>query len=880
MPSRPPEYAARQGYVKPLWRVVLRRHDTRENYIPADEAYNLPAIGESLESDKYSVAKVGSLSLELARTPELVDFLSGLAEPERLSLKIVTYHLFCWKHRYAIWYGLLRNLPEGEAAYAADKLRLTFVSCPGAWEDGDEVKDPDTGTWYKNKHVHDVLLPAFIKEGRAQAGSGTYVLEEPAVRGDAYFWSGTELPRKCLAARGVPYDDTYQVKSLCWDSKRELLYMGVRDGVPGTDNNPWLVSYNPATREWIKVCRFKYAGPRDWRKLGRPTEWEVLHLEYDAAADKVWYVCQTTHANLCDPQAHYKCYGSINMADAPKTVDLVEGNLFTLHNKGFAVRSKPVSYDNYGQGDNYAYGLAQTIGWGTPNAEKECGAMHVGDRRETTLYENKGVRPGSDVLPIQRVTGGNRPRPGDFCEVHDELGNRRQSFGEVVSVSRSSDDKFLYVKCEKRARYYYRNYVEPLTTNVNVYFYKGDKVPDHNVFIGKPQTVTVEFLHADGTLTGLNAPDPVDIVVEHKHYRKGREQFYWPRKIGEISEDGETEIDVTGFVSFISMRDLSLYNTEDETEYYCAWNPAPFRITFEGYHASFLLADGFSVHSSLQDHGDYGPYRQPGKCRVVKDGKTCEMAGGGTLSTYGDIFLFKYGSRVYAAWNDHACDAGYNRFPQCKLAVWEEAKSRFRRIWVNRKGERWWVQDVESYITSAIRHRDRFYLGRRYYGRNWIDTGVKVFWAAPPQTNMGVSVYDGGIVAMAAVKGDKSEVFEAGDVIRFYVGSGELSNRGLPGKEYVISEVQTFEREITPKIVLEPWLQWQAGPTETSTEYLADGEGSYYKGEVTLLSILSIEPYMENGRTYSEQIGFEVRGKYISVAKGRDERHQIMELLR
>ena len=67
IPYRPPGYLARQGYVKPLWEVVLRRSDTRRKYFPDDEAYNLPALKDKLESDKYSVSTIDRLTLELPR---------------------------------------------------------------------------------------------------------------------------------------------------------------------------------------------------------------------------------------------------------------------------------------------------------------------------------------------------------------------------------------------------------------------------------------------------------------------------------------------------------------------------------------------------------------------------------------------------------------------------------------------------------------------------------------------------------------------------------------------------------------------------------------------------------------------------------------------
>ena len=95
-PARPAGYLARQGYVKPLWQVKLRRHDVNppRAYVPDEEAYNLPALNEKLESDKYSISTIDHVTVELTRTDELVDFLKGLKDPKRLRIKIFTYLTF------------------------------------------------------------------------------------------------------------------------------------------------------------------------------------------------------------------------------------------------------------------------------------------------------------------------------------------------------------------------------------------------------------------------------------------------------------------------------------------------------------------------------------------------------------------------------------------------------------------------------------------------------------------------------------------------------------------------------------------------------------------------------------------------------------------
>ena len=250
-PTRPPGYLERQGYVKSLWEVKFYRNDVYRTYAPDDEAYNLPALKENLESDKYSVSTVDHVTVELTRTDELVDFLKGLADPKRLQIKIFTYHIFHKGQKQLVWFGQLQNLPEGVDAYPWDKLKLTFISPPGAWEEGAGVKDPETKSPYRNKHVTDVLLRKFLEKARWQGkwGTGDWNLEVPEVKGDNYFWSGVEVPKKRLVDPNRAYDDTCRVKSICWDSKRKRLYMGVNPHPTEPYRDPWLISYEPRRRQ-------------------------------------------------------------------------------------------------------------------------------------------------------------------------------------------------------------------------------------------------------------------------------------------------------------------------------------------------------------------------------------------------------------------------------------------------------------------------------------------------------------------------------------------------------------------------------------------------------------------------------------------------------
>ena len=872
-PSRPPGYLARQGYVKPLWEVVFRRSDNWWRYVPDDEAYNLPALKEKLESDKYSISTIDHVTVELTRTDELVDFLKGLSDPKQLRIKIFTYHIFRKGQKQLVWFGQLQNLPEGVDAYPWDKLKLTFMSPPGAWEDGDKVKDPDTGSAYRNKHVKDVLLAEFLKEARKKGKEGTYdwKVEPPKVRGEDYFWSGIDRPRKKLAQRegGRKYDSTYKVKAVCWDPVRKRLYMGVRGHPDEYDKPPWLMSYDPTERKWYKVTKFVFPKGTQYKFLEPPTQWEILHLEY--TANKVYYVCQTTHPNLKEKQAHFKCYGEINMNSVPKPVVLNKNNVFTLHNRGIVIRSRPTQFvNNWPVGSDpeyYVSASAETIGLGTPRGRKEHGTLYCDDAAaEGYFLFRVGISAESNRILIKRYAPPvYQPCERDYVECYDFLTKRRQSFGRIRHVNTQYKECYI-LTVEKKAIY---NFSLAYTV---VAVYKSGLPPSANVFIAKPQSVKVSYHFADG----FSSKPAATIFVEARDAEQGRDDFYWPKCLGEVEETGEFFIDRVGYVSFLAFGNVELVETikitenKHEEHYYRSGPVAPFEIELEGYNPAFLLAGGFRVESELQNHTKHGPYNQPGKCRLTryKNGKWVPcLVGSKNLETYGDIFLFKAGNDVWAAWNDHGEDEYPGEFyAQCRIAKWNETKEIFEQQFLDRKGPRWFDKP-ECYITSFIRHKGRSYGGRRYYEPNWVHTNLRFFYAAPPQgddAQWGLPAdYDGGLVAVCLLPGDRTDVFEAGDIIRL----GDDKEPGKPqSKMYYASEVATFSRKIYGN---NPHLH---GDWQKITGTVA----GYYQGEVTMLSLLAVRP--PRAGNYEKLVIKLMAGRCISVKKGRDERQEIWRL--
>lgn len=873
-PSRPPGYLERQGYVKPLWKIMLRRSDVTPHltYVPDDEAYNLPALTEKLESDKYSVSTIDHVTVELTRTDELVDFLKGLKEPKYLRVRIFSYLLFRKHQKQLVWFGLLQNLPEGIDAYPWDKLKLTFMSPPGAWEDGDAVKDPDTGSAYRNKHVTDVLLPAFIKEAHKQAKGSTREgkFEPPVVRGDDYFWSGLDRPRKKLTGLKVPYDDTCKVTAMCWDSTSGLLYLGVHDG-PGTKTLPWLVSYDPVNRKWAYVTRFKYTGSLSFLWLSN-TGWEVQHLE--SSGGKLYFVCRTDFQDILEREAHYKCRGEIDLNAVPGTVALTDGNLFTLHDKGISIRSRHVHFQNNspvpdGDDNYYANAYAETIGWGCPRSDvKEAGVLWEIPRHVSYLRREYTPTCRNRTLRLKRYgTQGYKtiyyycPTRGQRVILRDKEKGYQQYLGVVQNVKVGSE--WLDVVVEKYAEYEFdpnRSPYGPYNCPVN--FHWRHNSPAFNVFIAEPQDVQLEYILDKG----FASYDPVEVYVEARLDQAGRDQFYWPDQLGEISETSKFRIDRVGYASFISARDLEETGEENNGEgtdfhYWGGW-VAPYKVTLQGYNPAFLIEDGFWVASGIQDQSSWRRCQyQAGKCRLVHNGKDC-VVGSDKIATYGKIFLYKDDSGIYCAWNGHAQDGNGRWFTQCKVAKWREGH-RFRLLWTDRTAGDWYKRP-ESYITSFIHYKGKFYLGRKYYEPNWVDTKLRIFWAAPPQNNLKPTEYTGGQVAICCVKGDRADVLEPGDQVALRPGEKPWRNN----EQYRISsEVNTGQVEVDEYTLTYRGLFRRGFAYVQVTfppDYAVEDEWPY-KGKITWFALLLAKPWA-------------VRGKYITVMKGRDERHQIMEL--
>lgn len=862
--KRDADYLAAQGYRKFIWEVVLHRLDTGQKYTPDDEAYTLPGVHTDLESDKYSIAIINRLNVGLHRTDDFIKFVTGLSDPRNLTIKVLTHPIFKENLKYAFWHGRLEKLPEGLDTFTWDSLNLTFLSFPGGWRDGDDVKDPLTSTYYKNKHVTDTVLPAFLKEALSQAGYGDYTLETPEVSGTTPFWTSSEIPHKKLARSDATFDTSHTVKGLCWDSSRSLLYMGI-SGAMGTEDAPWLVSYDPSTREWNYITEFLYTGGD--KDLRYPTTWEVQHLEYSASADKVYFVCRTRHVNLLDREAHYKCKGEIDLTSVPTPVELTDTNLFTLHDKGVSIRSMPIYFDNRGGAgtadvptsggiDYYGDATTEAIGWGTPrHSIKECGPLKLMASFYGALAPNSVIERGSRTFYVVKSSNkANHPRVDDVFFLYDKTdGNgRKENLGKIVAVAEFVNPAYFKVTTKYRTRYRWEFGATP---NAEWCICRDGVLPKDNIFIAEPQEIKAEYLYPED----VGSVDSETVYVEARKNADRGDNFYWPRDLGEITETGKFKIDRVGYTSFISIRALDEYKSAVTYKKHLAGDVAPFKITLKGYNPSYLIEDGFYTASKLQFHPPGHPCRnQAGPCRILHNGVECFDNEGRKVETYGNIYLFKIGSNIYAAWNAHGEPKSGDFFNKCRAGRWNG--SVFVIVFTDRWGNDY-HEAPEIYLKSATRYKDHFYFGTRYYEHNWIDTTMKIFYAIQPtMTN-----YDGSLGVTCVVKGDKTDVIQAGTLLRLR----DTETADAKRKVYFVSEVNSETEYVGSSLGEGQWIY----PAK-----LAPGEDPYL-GQITSFSLLAVDgTTVYDATSYSDQIKREVVGRYISIAVGRDERHQIRKL--
>ena len=547
---------------------------------------------------------------------------------------------------------------------------------------------------------------------------------------------------------------------------------------------------------------------------------------------------------------------SCALGDIEKINGIYDDYLFPLHDRGLKIRTRYVQYDNrlpdgtppagggvdyYGDMDMFA------AGWGTPRHEvKSCGTFSMSGRYPVVTV-SWGVYGGYKIRISLFLAHYIKPVVGMRVEIRDTGYGYRQDLGQVMAVDRRNGEYVLSVEYPVLFRH-----IGGLGSTPKTMLFPAENLPGENIFIGEPQEVSVEGIYPATML-----PDPTPIYAERRREADASENFYWPRDIASAEIDEKVPVDEPGYFAFSTVRELENYAQDDPVTYmkYLAGMPLQFDINLKGYRPAYSLVDGLFISSPVQRR----LHERPGKVGLYRTGigtgavRTSEDQ---VLETYGNIFLSRDGGIVYVAWNEHRQDEYGAWYNCCCQGHW--TGTRVNVDFRDRSGPKW-RNSPERYITAYAHHKGKSYFGLRRYDRRWVDLGLKIFYAAPPQTDSSPRGYDGGYACLGAVKGNKEDVLESGSVVRL----GPYNNPGR--QEWRIMDVASGSRQF--RIGIPPW----------STSYLAEGEatGIFTITWFTLLALNSIPPGPD---AYNAAVGREVRGKYITIAAGRDERAEIAVL--
>jgi hypothetical protein len=517
-----------------------------------------------------------------------------------------------------------------------------------------------------------------------------------------------------------------------------------------------------------------------------------------------------------------------------RIVTFDDGDLFYRYDKGVAVQSKDLRFGSHQPraSNAYAYWFVQAVGMPAVPSTQAIGVPDY-EARDAGLLAYTLAR-GGDRLALSSWT--NVPGVGWELGVREEGRGYCQGLGKVTATILGAG--VIWVTFEIASDYNF-------AAGSFVYFYRPAIVASGNLFIPRRMPVRVEYDYGAGRR-------PAAVVVHRRDTAAGSPSFFYGTQIAQIGEGETTTLDA-GYYAFVACHPLETVAVDvDGTSYTHHYNEpaAPFAVRLEGVRGDgYLLRRGLTVRQAPQAADGYAA---PGPATLYRDGVQVAVSDGRPLATRGDIFLAAEGTIPRIAWNDHGFD-GPSRtyFPKCKVAVL--AGTRARKLFVDRSGSQWFGTPAYEIEGGVAVFRNALYGGRRTLGRNWVRTGLRIVWASPPQDNLPFD-YDGGRAAVVMVPGSRPDFFAAGDVIRLGTSA---TGEPLP-KEYVVSETNAGGRVIglhSPYALDDTW-----------------------RGVTAVFTWAVVLEVSYGDKTLANQIREEFLGKYISVSRGIETKHEVWRL--
>ena len=252
---------------------------------------------------------------------------------------------------------------------------------------------------------------------------------------------------------------------------------------------------------------------------------------------------------------------------------------------------------------------------------------------------------------------------------------------------------------------------------------------------------------------------------------------------------------------------------------------------------------------------DSGRFQSAGKSAVILDGDPLLNTKGEKVEADGGIFFGREpGGSVWVARNIVGYDPAPRVFVKgCALGRLDD--DRLSDKYYYRTSGRYLGLDAYEF-TGDLAVAGKELIGARLLtDRVWHRTRLQIVWASPPESDDLPAGYDGGWAAVIMVPGDHTGLIAEGDVITLGNGPDE---EPVP-REYVVSESSAGARYIpedSPYALNDSWRD----RTEVFTWFV----------------ILELDP--SGGLEYDERVRLETLGKYITVARGRDTRHEMWRI--
>lgn len=521
-----------------------------------------------------------------------------------------------------------------------------------------------------------------------------------------------------------------------------------------------------------------------------------------------------------------------------RTINITDQDRFFGYDKGYKVRSKTLYYHSHKSldEDGFAAWKAEAVGTPVLPGLKQAGIADYRYRSIGGVEYAAGI--GKRLWAFQ-MQSGNPPFVGWSVSLRDVYYGLYYELGKAVEIGRR--DGYITVEVERPNPYIVSDFAQ-------LVFYHPSVIASPNLFIPVPMEVTVEPVMDENATSVSVCP----ISVQRREAATGRGNCYFSDQVASL-DIGDAVTLGPGYYAFVACPEPQSYEVTREEETYIHYvneAPAPFEVRFPAAGRTFYsIADGYHCAAELQDDSRY---LQPGKTRLLFEGSPVLLPGAEEIASGYSLVGTEAVGEAVVAWDAVYPDGEGRYFNSVRAARCSGASAQL--IFEDRNPDSYLKKPAYRVGGGLLVANDSIYGIRELCERQWVDTGIQIVWAAPPNPEYLPDDYDGGRAAIVLVAGDQTDLLQQGCLIRLRRETGGEAD----SKDYVISEMGTRALHINDN-----------DPNALSDEW-RDREEVF-----THLALLHLD-YSE--LSYEEQARFEVLGRYITVAGGLERRSEIWSL--